>query len=203
MPKIGAVVIGVFLLIAATHFGTGTSGQGEQGPTAASAPSTPLPLSTPAPVVAAPETKPTCVSDPLVPANGKELMRGGRGGHGVLTIDNGSGYDAIVALYDQKDQRIVRRLYVRSSNVGRATSILPGNYSIRFAFGNAYSANRGRFCSFSGASEFDRPVEYVEYETEDGLRYKEARIGLLKVENGNARTHGIDADLVFGDATTP
>lgn len=90
---------------------------------------------------------------------------------------------------------------MRSGQVGQALSIIPGNYSIRFAFGEAYSGSRGRFCSFHGATEFDHSVEYAEFETETGLRYSEEQITLHKVVNGNAPSHGISEDLVFGDPT--
>jgi hypothetical protein len=198
---VGATVIGLFLLIVATDLRRGMDGEKKDGTTAIST-SAPAPKSAPSTVVEPRAIPPTCIPNTLVPATGKELKRGGRGGHGIPTIDNGSGYDAVVALYDQENERVVRRLYVRSGQVGQALSIIPGNYSIRFAFGEAYSVSRGRFCAFHGASEFDHTLEYAEFKTEDGLRYKEAQISLHKVVNGNAPSHGISEDLVFGDPTS-
>jgi hypothetical protein len=200
--------------VGATYLGSHASGRGEQ---AAATPSAVLDTAAQSASEAADqlaEAKPTCVPDARVPTNGEELIRGGRGGDGALKIHNGSDHDAIVALYDEKDDSIVRRLYVHRGMVGQARSIKPGKYSIRVAFGELYSSDRRRFCSFDGATEFDDLFEYpeggtensphYEGETENSPRFRRTwTITLYPVANGNASIHGISPDLVFGDSTSP
>jgi hypothetical protein len=129
-------------------------------------------------------------------------MHGGRGGDGRLTIDNGSGHDAVVGLYDLGRKRIVRLVYVRGGMVGQAMSIEPGKYSVRFALGEAYSVDGRHFCSSDGASQFDDSIEYDTEEAENGRGYTQSwTMTLQPVINGNATWHDIPADLVFGDPT--
>jgi DNA-directed RNA polymerase subunit RPC12/RpoP len=195
-------IIGIFTLIGAMFLGNRASGRGEPSPTTPSASSDITTHSVPEASAPLPEAVPTCMADSRVPANGKELMRGGRGGNGGLTIDNGSGHDAVVGLYDLGKKRIVRLVYVRGGMVGQAISIEPGKYSVRFALGEAYSVDGRHFCSSDGASQFDDSIEYGIVEREDGRRYTRSwKMTLQPVVNGNATWHAIPADLVFGDPT--
>jgi hypothetical protein len=138
-----------------------------------------------------------CSAEVDAPVTGEQFTADNRTGHGVLTIDNGTGTDAVVALYDSTLQRTVRRFYVRAGDKAEIGGISPGTYSIRFAFGNGYSRSALRFCNIVGASEFDRPVDFTETRDDQGIRYSEKRLTLHKVAHGNARTHVIDASLVF------
>lgn len=140
-----------------------------------------------------------CVGDPQSPANSQELILGRRGGYGTLKIDNGSSSDAVVALFDVGLDRVVRRAYIRANQIGKLIAIPPGNYYARFAFGSAYSSNKRIFCSLHAASEFDRPLDFVEFEDDDSYHYSANSITLHKTITGNARTHKIDPKSVFSD----
>lgn len=148
---------------------------------------------------AAPAPRPVCQPDPTTPSNSEELIDGDRGGYSTLTVDNRTGYDAVVVLFSRREERIIRQVYVRNGYSGQVLSIPPGFYSLRFALGDRYATDIG-FCGLRGASEFDRVVEFKEIHDSQGVRYSANEITLHKVVNGNAPAHSIDPSLVFGVA---
>lgn len=142
----------------------------------------------------------TCSADPNTPGSGAELRQGRRGGYSSLTVDNGTGDDAVVALFAHASRRVVRRIYVRAGERGQVLSIPRGFYSIRFALGADYSRQQRTFCRIEGASEFDRVVEFQEISDDEGIRYSVQTITLHRVVRGNAPSHTIDPSLVFQDS---
>jgi hypothetical protein len=145
-----------------------------------------------------PAASPACVASSR-PASGEELTVGDRGGRGSLRIENGTGSDAVVALYDLDRARTVRRVYVRAGEVGHALSIRPASYKLKVAFGSGLTINTGRFCTVTGANEFDETVVFDERLVGNAIECVRERITLHTVPDGNASVHGIDAAFVFAD----
>lgn len=146
-----------------------------------------------------PGSSPACEPDGAVPASSTELTRGVRDGRGVLAVDNGTGADAVVVIVGPMG-RVFRRFFVRAGSVGEAHAVPIGAYYVRFVFGSGYSRASGRFCTISGAEEFNEPFTFEENRTSDSVEYVVQRITLHKVSNGNAPSHSIAPDLVFSDA---
>jgi hypothetical protein len=144
--------------------------------------------------------QPSCRAIDPRPENAEELLSRDRGGHSLVTVDNGTSFDAVVALVAEAG-RSVRRFYVRSGAIASALAIPVGEYRIRFALGTGLSDDGKGFCAGAYASEFDRTAVIMEYPTDQGIHYTEERLTLHKVLNGNVASHRIAAALVFRDST--
>jgi hypothetical protein len=144
------------------------------------------------------EARLACGGDP-VPESGRNLAEPVTGGHGVLSIDNGTANDAVVAVISNS-RSVIRRFYVRAHSVATARSIPIGTYRLRFAFGNDFSLATHRFCSLLGAQEFDHRFVFDEAPEPGAVEYTIERITLHRVANGNAPAHRISPELVFGDS---
>jgi hypothetical protein len=127
------------------------------------------------------------------PRTGAELLDGARDGDGILRINNGTGSDAVVALYDNEAQLVTRMMYVQAGTRTSAYNVPSQIYSIRFAFGRNFISTREGFCSDDSASEFDEAVSFAAPEG----KYVVEQITLHPIVNGNARTHKVPPATVF------
>jgi hypothetical protein len=120
--------------------------------------------------------------------------KGIESGYSTLTVENGTGTDAVVKVVrlGEKEQ-LVRNFYIPQGKQFTAEKIPPGRYVLRVAFGTDWDAKARRFTaarSFSETEEF----RVTEEETNGGVRYSVLTMTLHKVLNGNFKTDPIDED---------
>jgi hypothetical protein len=125
------------------------------------------------------------------PTNGEELTHGTLGGDNVVTIDNGTSNDAVVALV--AGGRTQRRFYVRAGRVASAFSVPSGAYRVRFALGTGFVRAPPAFCRDAHGFEFDQV---------EALDQAELKLTLHRVIGGNARTHSIEPAVVLADSSS-
>jgi hypothetical protein len=132
------------------------------------------------------------------PPNAKVVESDDVVGDGPLTVNNGTGSDAVVVVYNSQTQAVVRGLYVRNGQTASVDDIPYGTYVLRFARGRDYSGLRQGFCVDLGAEEFDQPVVFHEETRGEKIYASGKTITLHKVVNGNATSHRIPTTLIFG-----
>ncbi len=124
----------------------------------------------------------------------------GQRGHGELSINNGLGRDATVKLVNVSTGRLLRWVYVRSSDETTMRGIAPGSYRVRFAIGNNWDKTLRKFRDERSYSEFDDSLDFRETETADKVNYATFEITLHPVVGGTARTEEISEAQFEQDA---
>jgi len=115
------------------------------------------------------------------------------GGRGVLRISNGTSSDAIAKLVDSATNKTRRLVYIQAFSDGTISGIEAGDYILKFSLGTGYEKNGGRFLYSQSFSKFDDVLDFQEYKTDDGIRWKEFEVTLNPVTGGNAQTSPISA----------
>jgi hypothetical protein len=115
------------------------------------------------------------------------------GGHGVLRISNGTSSDAIAKLVDSATNKTRRLVYIQSSSDATISSIGAGDYILKFSLGTGYDKGGGRFLYSQSFSKFDDILDFREYRTDDGIKWKEFEVTLNPVIGGTAQTSSISA----------
>ncbi len=119
-------------------------------------------------------------------------------GRGVLNISNGTNYDAITKLVDANTDTTVRLVYIQANSSGEIRSISSGDYFIKFALGNGYNRDTGRFLYAQSFAKFVESFNFAEYETSDGyIRWRNYDISLNPVLGGTARSRSISASEFY------
>lgn len=121
------------------------------------------------------------------PENGAETMNPrGATGRCQLTVDNGTGQDALVKLREYGGVgRTVRCVYVRSGEQTTLEGIGKGDYRLLFVFGDGYIAAGNRFASSAGCYMADNVLSFTETYEDNGVRYTVETVTLHDVVNGN------------------
>jgi curved DNA-binding protein CbpA len=129
--------------------------------------------------------------------NGTELRkRRHLNGHGELTVENGTSFDAVIHLVDLNSEKTIRTFYVDTGSTFIERQIAPGLYGIYFATGSDWDAGLKTFNSSAGYSQFGRNLEYSEKPDPDNrkIEYSTYQITLQPVQGGNAATYPSDKD---------
>lgn len=135
-----------------------------------------------------PATTPTCpAADVLRPRTSRELAPFSSTGHGRLTIDNGTGLDAVAVLVHAYDEHPYRAIYIRAGEKGIFTRIAQGSYYLRFQFGADWTRQR-RFCEIHGTEQFVEVLDFTERLKGDVIEYAVFEVTLHRIAGGNART---------------
>ena len=71
------------------------------------------------------------------------------------------------------------------------TEIPPGDYALVFTTGIDWIESGATFCQNPAYREFEKTLQYVERQDEDGLEYHTIRVSLQPVPGGNVRTKTI------------
>lgn len=125
------------------------------------------------------------------PTSGRELGGRHRGGHGRITIANGTANDAVAVLSAVSDGRPRRAIFIRSGEDGLITSIPVGTYRLQFQFGELWLVSR-RFCTISGTSEFAEAFNFTENAVDGSIEYQTFSVSLHATPSGNASTRRLD-----------
>ncbi len=130
------------------------------------------------------------------PDNGAILKRlaAFSGGKGKLTIQMGTGRDAIVKLVKSGSDQASIAVYIRSDSSTTVTGIPDGVYRVLYATGDAYNARKATFVLSLKAAEFDEPVTYTTTRTS----YSTWSITLYAATDGNASTTPLPGDSFGG-----
>jgi hypothetical protein len=110
-----------------------------------------------------------------------------------LRISNGTTSDAIAKLVDSVTNKTRRLVYIRASSDATISNIGAGDCILKFCLGTGYDPNEGKFLYSLSFERFDDVLDFREYETYDGIRWKEFEVTLNPVIGGNARTSPISA----------
>jgi DnaJ-like protein len=155
-----------------------------------------IPYNAPTPVPTEPEEPPY---DPSIePANGavfrNELWRGG---HGTLTITNGTSNGAIVKLVSSRSNRSVFTVFIAPNSNYTIQNVPNGTYRLAYATGRRFNPFTDTFERLYGISVFDQSLTYdtqQRYES-DGVYtdYYQFEVTLQPVVGGNARTSPLAA----------
>lgn len=129
----------------------------------------------------------------------------GNGNLGTLSIQNGTRYDAVVALFPvgaASESVALRCMYVRAGESFTAQHISPGEYELRFSLGTYWNATASEFVDAASLLRFIEPLRYTETSGREGSTYMKNEVTLQPVLNGNARTEQIDRSLFRLPRTT-
>jgi len=126
-------------------------------------------------------------------------------GHGILTISNGTGLDAVVKLVPAIPPRsAVWMVYIRAHDETVRNGIGTGAYLLRFALGLDWDAATRKF--LRGPEFYQAGKQFDFTETESTLdrpgTYDEADITLNEVPFGNLPREPID-ELIFNEGEPP
>jgi Zn finger protein HypA/HybF involved in hydrogenase expression len=158
------------------------------------------------PPLPASPSKPIPPVEPINPkrlSNGSAPFRSGiRSGHSTLTVENGTGTDAVVKAIRFKDgDEEVRKFYVQQGSRWTAPQIPSGRYVLRVAFGRDWNSKSRKFNfrrSFSETEIFDISETTSVKQTDDGqltqTQFTEMRITLHKILMGNFKSHEINEE---------
>jgi hypothetical protein len=123
--------------------------------------------------------------------NGTNIVEGvGPSGHGTLTIENGTSYDATVKLAEEDQVR--RWVYVRARSTVTLKAVGPCSCRVLFSFGADWDNARLGFTRDRTFSKFEDVFEFTEYRLGNEIRYGTFSITLHPVPLGQARTRKID-----------
>lgn len=141
-----------------------------------------------------PITAPTAPPETVRYATGTNLVRPrSLNGRGTLKISNGTSLDAIAKLVDSETNKTVRKIYIQAYSDTEIGTIGIGDYILKFALGTGYDKDSERFLYSQSFSKFDEPFEFREYETYEGVRWRNFEVSLNAVVGGNAQTSRISA----------
>ncbi|MHB8071575.1 MAG: stalk domain-containing protein [Candidatus Cryosericum sp.] len=130
------------------------------------------------------------------PDNGAILKRlpAFTGGRGKLTIQMGTGRDAIVKLVRSDSDQASIAVYVRADSSTTVTGIPDGVYRVVYATGDGYNAQSATFILGLKAAAFDESVAYATTST----TYSTWSITLYAAAGGNATTTPLPGDSFGG-----
>ncbi|MBL7496603.1 hypothetical protein I6A84_26870 [Frankia sp. CNm7] len=123
------------------------------------------------------------------PANGN--LGGGRhGGYGQLTVEAGSGADAVVKL--MQGGELVRAIFVAEGGTATVTGIPNGTYEAFYTTGHDWDDANRRFTRDCEFDRFDDPLEFTTRSLPDSIEYTTWTLTLYTTAGGNAATSPVD-----------
>lgn len=119
-------------------------------------------------------------------ANGAFVRDGSRGGLGRLTINNGTGSDAVVTL--TRGTRTAFSVYVRKGAKATVRSVNSGSYTVYFTTGEDWNGRKSSFTRGCSFEKFDDRANFRTVRVAGGTQYTVLTFTLNKVFGGNAST---------------
>lgn len=111
-------------------------------------------------------------------------------GFGILTVINGTRWDAAVKLI-RTDRKLFRFVYVQRGKKVNIKHIPAGTYYFRWCTGLDWDKEKRRFQQDCMFFEADRLFVFVEKRTQQGVEYSHLTVTLHKVLHGNLKTRKI------------
>ncbi|MFJ9419183.1 hypothetical protein ACIRPT_34260 [Streptomyces sp. NPDC101227] len=118
--------------------------------------------------------------------NGAFVRDGSRGGLGRLTINNGTGTDAVVTL--TRGERTAFSVYVRGGDNATVQSVNSGSYTVYFTTGEDWDGGKRSFTRECSFQKFDDTADFRTVRVAGGTQYTVLSFTLNKVIGGNATT---------------
>jgi hypothetical protein len=115
----------------------------------------------------------------------------GTGGHGKLTVENGTTEDAVVRVSDATTDQTVRWFFVKAHNSAHLSRIPQGSYRLTYTTGLNWVESDDAFSWQPTYNEFERTLDYTEQRDSEGVQYHTIRVSLNSVLFGNVRTRTI------------
>jgi hypothetical protein len=127
---------------------------------------------------------PTKASEPQAnrPANGTILLQTSQG-HGELTIDNGSNFDAVVKLVSPQRKYTFVSVYIHAGRMATVNNVRPNTYRLIYAFGEGWNGSRNIFSNIDAAGAFDKLLTFVRSQD----HYTTFKVTLHPVVGGNTQ----------------
>lgn len=119
-------------------------------------------------------------------ANGTFIRDGSRGGLGRLTVNNGTGTDAVVTL--ARGGRTAFSVYVRKGANTTIRSVNSGSYTVYFTTGEDWDGAKRSFTRECNFEKFDDKANFRTVQVAGGTQYTVLTFTLNKVLGGNATT---------------
>jgi hypothetical protein len=119
-------------------------------------------------------------------------------GRGVLNIENGTGEDAVLRLFDSDTNEVIRCPFVKAKDSAHVEEIPSGTYMLRYSSGLDWEDARQVFLWDPSYSQFEKQLTYVELQTGKEVQYKEIQVTLHPVVGGNVRTTHISREEFLG-----
>lgn len=145
-------------------------------------------------------TASACVSDER-PRSGTLLRKPLGVGGNSIRVENGADHDAVIQLVDTRQHWTARTAYVRASEQAELRRLAPGEYLLRWVYGDGY-ISRGGFCQLLGAMGADTLQPITESRTldDDGgihVHRRDLSVTLYTVPGGNLGLAPIDPSVVL------
>jgi hypothetical protein len=115
----------------------------------------------------------------------------GTGGHGELTVENGTAEDAVVRLSDVAADQTMRWFFVQTHSSAHVPGIPQGSYRLTYTTGIDWIESEDSFRWHPSYSQFERAFDYSENRDSEGVQYKTISVTLQPVPSGNVRTRAI------------
>jgi len=115
----------------------------------------------------------------------------GTGGHGELTVENGTSEDAVARLSDVANDETSRWFFVQAHSSAKVPQIPEGTYRLTFTTGLNWDESEDAFSWHPSYSEFDRTFEFREQRDSERVQYHSISVTLHPVRFGNVRTKTI------------
>lgn len=119
-------------------------------------------------------------------ANGAFVRDGSRGGLGRLTVNNGTGSDAVVTL--TRGSSTAFSVYVRKGSKATVRSVNSGAYTVYFTTGEDWNGGKRSFTRGCSFEKFDDKANFRTVRVAGGTQYTVLTFTLNKVIGGNAST---------------
>jgi hypothetical protein len=116
------------------------------------------------------------------------------GGHGVLSVQNGTDEEAVVRLYDPRDLRTICWFSVRQNDSASRSTIPEGDYRLAYSMGHDWIEPDDAFRWQPSYGEYEKAFHYAEQHDHEGIQYKEISVTLQPVHGGNVRTRAISRE---------
>lgn len=130
------------------------------------------------------------------PENGTVLVDRGANGRGVLEINNGTSYDAVVTL--AAGGPATHKVYVHNGATARIKSIPDASYTIYVEQGTGWDDNLAKFTADTQSSRFDSAATFVTERKKGSIQYTEFSITLHPVVDGTAEVLEVDPASIPG-----
>jgi hypothetical protein len=108
-----------------------------------------------------------------------------------LTIENGSGGNAIVKVRDAASGRLVISFFVEKNGIASFGNLPDGIYRMQYAFGNKIAADCRSFAVASGAGQFPDAETFKTTTTSTQITHSHLTYTLYAVASGNVRAEVI------------
>jgi len=115
-------------------------------------------------------------------------------GYGELEVQNGTGEDAVLSLYNPAADETIREVYVQAKHSVLMKGIPEGTYQLAYMAGLDWDDGEAAFRCDPDYAEFERSFLFTEETNQEGVQYHTITVTLHRVVGGNIRTKRISRE---------